>query len=880
MKIKMLADAGNVNQVVDQTAAKLKELVAAMGKGSAKIPPVIPPGGGGGGGITPPPEALTGWGKLSGIIGGTGAKVAGVVAVVGAAVVAIKAVASAVEPFIKLNSEIEDTQLRFKVLIGDAAKAKEAFAETKKYADATPFTLREASAARAKLYTAGLEDLDSLKAAGNLSAASGRPLEEVAAAFARLKSGATGEAMEALRNMNISQSMFEAKGINFDKGGQALATAQEMMTALNGIVNSNFNGMTDELAKNWNGLWSTFSDTVDSSMRAVSGGGFVWLKSTISSITFALNEILKGERLQQFGNAIGSLFGSIVGMGKSLLSALGPIGGIIGVTLVKALGVAAGIIATIGMGINLIANSTQLVMDLVSGGGKGAIQQAQLRQREIIGDYKVQMKQAGAAVMGTSYELENNTEAINKNAKAANKATIDAIGDRKQTEISISRVLALQETAWAVDKAKGRDAVQLAQMEAEQAKVNLDAILASDEAVRSAREAEGTKHEKSAALMGAEASYAKALENYYDKAIAKKETMGEFITNTSKLMAEAEGIDKRGGDSGVKRYEALKSAAEEYLDTLKKLRDNQNQTATGSEKMQAATDAAQSGNLSQYQNLSAAIEQNEKIFNIQALQERLQQIQQLSQAQNLGARERFSLYEQERQVFAEVTNGISGAIEDTMQKIESMQGKAMGAASSAMGILDKIGASSSAYSQVGNMIRSMNLDTGNMSLQNLGQMASIADQLKKKGVRSSDLMPRSSEVLSALQKELSGVPESISKLQTGLQSLIGLSTQIGAEAANNFWKPWETKLDQLKAQFGNLAMANLNPANSLMPPVQIPQGTAGGAGGKTVNVNAQTNLQVQGSTLKEVNDVVTKAKDRFGEELFAALQEANTLYGF
>ena len=72
------------------------------------------------------------------------------------------------------------------------AAAKVAMAETKAYADKTPFTLSETAAARAKLFTAGLKDMEDLRAAGNLSAASGRPIEEVAGAMARLKSGAHG----------------------------------------------------------------------------------------------------------------------------------------------------------------------------------------------------------------------------------------------------------------------------------------------------------------------------------------------------------------------------------------------------------------------------------------------------------------------------------------------------------------------------------------------------------------------------------------------------------------------------------------------------------------------------------------------------------------
>jgi len=877
----MQADPGNVNQVLDQVTQKMKN-VAAQGAGTGGATPPPLPGTGGAGAPPAIPSAVSAsWSKLTGMVGTTGAALTVVGVMATAAIAAIKAVGAAIEPFVRLNSEIENTQLKFKVLLGDAAKAKAAFAETKKYADTTPFTLKETASARTKLFSANIEDMDTLKAAGDLAAASGRSLDEAAMAFARLKSGATGEAMEMLRYMNVSRQMFRAEGIDFDAGGQALATAEELTGALRNIVKANFGGMTDEIGKQWSGLWSTFGDTVDNAMRGISSGSFVWLKNAVSSAITAINGLLDSGALQQFGSAAGAIFGAIVGVVKNIGTALAPLGAIIGVTLVQALGVAAGIIATIAVGIRLIASAAEFVVDVVTSGNlTKSLADAKARQREILGDYRVQMQQAGSAVKGQTLDLNDNTEATNKNAKAMTKAQITAIEARDQAVANIKRVQAAQESTWAVEKARGRDAVQLAQMEMEQAKLNLAAMQEKEEAVRAAQEAAGKPYRKSNEMMSSEVAYAKSLENYYDKLIAKKSAMGEFITTTSKLLAEADAIDKRGGDSGVKRYEALKSSVDEYLDSLQKLRESQIQTSTGLAKMQEATSAAQAGNVTQYQNMAAVIDQSEKVFQIQALQERLQQIQQLSEAQNLGARDRFSLYEQERQVFGQLTGSISGAIDDTMQKIESMQSKALGAASSAVGILDKVGASKGAYSEVADMVS--RLSKTDMSLANLGQLANVADQLKKKGISVGDIMPSSDQIISALKRELSDVPDTISKLQSGMQTLIGMSTQIGAQAAENFWKPWEAKIATLKSQFASLSDTNLNPLNYVPPPVPIPQSNAANtaAAGKNVNVNVQTTNQIQGSTLKDINDVVSKAKDRFGEELHSALVEANAQYGF
>ena len=117
----------------------------------------------------------------------------------------------------------------------------------------------------------------------------------------------------------------------------------------------------------------------------------------------------------------------------------------------------------------------------------------------------------------------------------------------------------------------------------------------------------------------------------------------------------------------------------------------------------------------------------------------------------------------------------------------------------------------------------------------------------------------------------------IGKLQGGLQTLVGLSAQVGAQAANNFWGPWEEKLSGLKEQIASLALSNLSPKMDILPTMTLPQKTPE-SGGNTVNVATNTQLTVQGSTLREVDEIVAKARDRFSDELYAALQEANARF--
>ena len=797
--------------------------------------------------------------------------------------VALKQITSMIEPFIQLNSQFENMQMRFKVLLGDTQKGKAAMAEVKEYADKTPFTLAEAGAAKGRLLSVGLNDVDYLKSAGNMAAANGMPIEEAAGAFARLQSGASGEAMESLRRMNISQSMFEAQGIRFDTSGQPMATPTKMVEALKSISDENFGGMTDELSKKWSGLWTTMEDTVGNAARQMSNGGFTWLKDSISSLNAALSSLIKSERLQEFGNAIGSIFGSIMGILKNFGATLGPVAYLLGVTLVKAFAVLAGVLATAATGFRTVANAIQLVLELVGGGGLKAIEDAKNRQKDIIKDGAIQLKQARAAFAGESYNVEdeNETPASNAAAKARNQATMDAIKARKEVAQSIKTIQTAQEAQWAVEKAKGKDAVQIAEAEVNQAQVNLAAIQAKENAEKKALEANGKTYTKSAEMMAAEVTYAKALENMYNAAITKAETLGKFSTQTEKFLAEANAIEARGGDAGVKKYEALKSAAEEYLSGLKEMRSEQAVTNSGIAKDALAAKAAVNRNPSEYQNGVLAIDQQEQIFQVKALQERLEQIQELSQAQNLGARERFTLYEQERQVFGELTNSISTDIADTMAKIEALQGKAISAANSATGILmqmPKGSVNKGYYKEIASQVQNMNLDYNSMNLQNLSGMVGLSNQLKTKGVDVRGMMPSASQVVAALGRELNGIPDTISKLQQGLNDLVSMSLQVGQVAANNFWTPWEARLDLLKAKITELATIDLSPAASTLSTVPIPEPKSS-TGNKETNVNVKTDINVQGYTTKDMDDIVTKAKNQFGEDLYNGLLQANTQYG-
>ena len=123
------------------------------------------------------------------------------------------------------------------------------------------------------------------------------------------------------------------------------------------------------------------------------------------------------------------------------------------------------------------------------------------------------------------------------------------------------------------------------------------------------------------------------------------------------------------------------------------------------------------------------------------------------------------------------------------------------------------------------------------------------------------------------RKNTGGDPASIERIASLIEKVsIRWPTGWGAKEKEEYGrslgkdntKPYNdpTKIPFWKANLSNPPMGNLPQPNA-------------GAGNNQTNVNASTTIQIQGSTLQQMQDIVTKAKDKFGEELLASLQEAN-----
>ena len=125
------------------------------------------------------------------------AGIGGLAVATGAVLAPIAALAAAVGGIglafkgVSLASEMEAAEVAFGTLLGSATDAKKVLADINVLAAKTPFGLSElVGAARSLLAITGKEKLTgTLKMIGDLSAASQKPLGELASMFAKIKGG-------------------------------------------------------------------------------------------------------------------------------------------------------------------------------------------------------------------------------------------------------------------------------------------------------------------------------------------------------------------------------------------------------------------------------------------------------------------------------------------------------------------------------------------------------------------------------------------------------------------------------------------------------------------------------------------------------------------
>ena len=828
--------------------------------------------------------------------------------------------------FTDINSEMENFKLQIDVMLKDAEKSKNAMAEFKEYADKTPFTTPDVVNAGKSLISAQIDDYQKfLKLSGDWAAATGKNITEVTSVFARVQSAQFGEAVERMRELNISSTDLLAQGIRMSKNNEVLSTADEMMTALENIINTRFGGMTEKMGNSWSGIASTFESSLEDVGRELSSGIFEELKTMFADINNEISALVKSGELKNFGNIFGEAIKQVVLFVVNLLK-MTPI-----ITVLKALFnglevVLAGVAVSFSL-INYALETTVAlltwVLDLMRNGLIKANENFRNKFNEINKKNNDSLRKMGMSLMGVKEDTEELTEATEKygnKAQAENeKAIKSAIKSRQAKEIEIETLKKIEDADISLAKARQENSVSIAQKEHANSIKRLALLEKEEEAVKKLMLASGKKYTPSDKYLDAMKDEAEKLTALYEAKVKQSDAMGEFVYSSQKLNQEAKNTIEMGGDATVKYYETIKGAINDYLADLDKLRQSQIDCWIGSQQAMLSYSSVVKdnvistgyafGNSSSYiinkteemkfsigslENKLVGLNSQEKMANTLRLKERLDVIRNMLNAENLGAQQRKQLIENERSVFSQYTKSIGDGIKNAMTQIESLQNKVISSANATIDILSKRfpNMAKQGMREIAEDAKKAWESTSQHTTEQINTMLALKDKFSENGVNLGVNISYK-EVMQAYKNSIDGVQDSIKTLKDNMLNLVDQAKVIGNQAGNVFFSEWSGYLSELQNSLSNkldMSNAGIIAAKQFFEPWQeqadkislnignaIANNNAIG-GNATINLNSNSNVEFKGFTTEEINNAIEKAKDTFGNELRQAFDDAKAQY--
>lgn len=196
-------------------------------------------------------------------------------------------------------AQIETYQATLETMLGSTQAARDRMEEYKDIAKITPFGLEDVVEGGNQLQAIGRYSRKNLEMLGDLAAATGKPMEQVMNAYAKLATGQKGEASRMFQDLLISRNdWIEATGKGVSKSGELLATTEEMMKALPKIMSSKgFYGMMAKQAETANGKFSNLEDSVFSLRAALGERMMPTVKNVVSGLTGMVNTMEKAVRV-------------------------------------------------------------------------------------------------------------------------------------------------------------------------------------------------------------------------------------------------------------------------------------------------------------------------------------------------------------------------------------------------------------------------------------------------------------------------------------------------------------------------------------------------------------------------------------------------------
>lgn len=193
------------------------------------------------------------------------------------------------------SQAIETYEVSLKNMLGTTDAARERMQEYFAIAKETPFDLPQVVEAGNKLQALGRYSADNVKMLGDLAAASGKPMEQAMSAYAKLASGQKGIAVDMFRDLMITTDDWaKATGKGVDKQGQMLATTEEMIAALPGLLKSKgYLGMMATQAQTTAGKLSNLEDGIFQLEVAIGDRLASSIKGFATQMGYAVDKVKK-----------------------------------------------------------------------------------------------------------------------------------------------------------------------------------------------------------------------------------------------------------------------------------------------------------------------------------------------------------------------------------------------------------------------------------------------------------------------------------------------------------------------------------------------------------------------------------------------------------
>lgn len=209
--------------------------------------------------------ASGGIGSMMGMLAGAGP--------IGAGLAAAGALLSAATAGVQLSASAETAQMSFKVLLGDAGKAKKMMTDIQQFAASTPFGSAEIIDSAKQLLSFGESSdqvMNAIGMLGDISALTNVPLKDMTYLFGTLKTQGRAYTRDinqfAQRGVKIWEALSDVLGIPVEQvkafgeegkiGFSEVAKALGTLTGKGGL----FSGGMAELSQSLEGKWSTFMD--------------------------------------------------------------------------------------------------------------------------------------------------------------------------------------------------------------------------------------------------------------------------------------------------------------------------------------------------------------------------------------------------------------------------------------------------------------------------------------------------------------------------------------------------------------------------------------------------------------------------------------------